>query len=109
MACSRVTEGKSARKTSKPSPASRWSSRLRAGTRVPAKQGVPLMISGSMTTMSLLFMPAAYSGAPRRHPPVFPTPRLRWATGLGISGSVTGSSRQGPAPAGARRAGCLTQ
>ena len=46
-ACSRRTLGKSARNSSRGSPASRYSSRVWTGTRVPTKTRAPPMISGS--------------------------------------------------------------
>ncbi len=45
-ACSRLTPAKSSRKSSSVSPASRQSSNVRTGTRVPTNTGVPERISG---------------------------------------------------------------
>ncbi len=52
MACSRVTEGKPLRKSSRVELPSIWSIRAWTGTRVPLKQGSPLMRSGSTQMIS---------------------------------------------------------
>src|SRR5207249_6629560 len=54
ITCSRETLGKPSRKSSIESPASRWSMSVGIGTRVPAKQGAPLMISGSIFTTEFI-------------------------------------------------------
>jgi len=61
-ACSWVTVGKPSKKSSSVSPASMQSIKVLAGTRVPAKHGVPLMISGSILTMLCFFMAATIAG-----------------------------------------------
>ena len=53
-AISRLTEGKSSRKTASESPASRCSKRIRIGTRVPAKTREPPRISGSVTRCGVI-------------------------------------------------------
>ena len=67
MTCSRETLGKPSRKTSIESPASRWSISVWIGTRVPAKQGAPLMISGSILTTDVISL---YLGCSRSARPL---------------------------------------
>jgi hypothetical protein len=52
--CSRVTVGHPARKSSIVKPVLRSSSKIRTGTRVPRKHGVPCIRCGSTDTISLM-------------------------------------------------------
>ncbi len=72
MACSRVTEGKPLRKSSRVEFPSIWSMRAWTGTRVPLKQGTPLIRSRSTQTISSSWtlcsavMASGYSKSPGR-------------------------------------------
>jgi len=68
IACSRVTIGKSRRNSSSGSPASRYSTNVCTGTRVPTNTGVPPIISGSLCIGSESVRMGVSSGFPKNTP-----------------------------------------